>query len=78
MAALVEGPEDAGEDLGGSDGAGEVGLFGEVVHKVAPRSRALFPGVGVVGGVDESHDAIADKDHGGEVLGAFGREEHGL
>lgn len=74
---LVEGPDHTGHDLGRSDGAGEVGIFREVVHKVAPGPGTLFPGAGVVGRMDERHDAVADEDHCGEVLRTFGSKEHG-
>lgn len=70
---LLEGPVDAAYDLGGADGAGEVGALGEAVHEVAPGFGAALPCVGVEGGVNEGHDAVADEDHGGEVLCASGR-----
>ena len=48
------------------------------MHEVAPGFGAALPGVGVGYGVDEGHDAVADEDHGGEVLCAGGgRDEHG-
>lgn len=77
VSGLVEGPEDAGEDLGGANGSGEVGFAGEEVHEVAPRSWALLPGFGVFGRVDDGHDAVADENHGGEVLEALRGKEHG-
>ena len=47
------------------------------MHEVAPGFGAALPGVGVGYGVDEGHDAVADEDHGGEVLCAGGgRDEH--
>ena len=70
---MLEGPIDAGGDLGYADSSGEVWTFGEAVHEVAPRFGAVLPGVGVGYGVDEGHDAVADEDHGGEVLCASGR-----
>jgi len=74
---LFEGPVDAGGDLGYADGAGEVGAAGEAVHEVAPGFGAVLPGVGVGYRVDEGHDAVANEDHGGEVLCAGGcRDEH--
>ena len=48
------------------------------MHEVAPGFGAALPGVGVGYGVDEGHDAVADEDHGGEVLCAGGGgDEHG-
>ena len=74
---LLEGPVDAGGDLGYADGAGKVGALGEAVHEVAPGFGAAGPGVGIGYRVDEGHDAVADEDHGGEVLCAGGcRDEH--
>ena len=47
------------------------------MHEVAPGFGAALPGVGVGYGVDEGHDAVANEDHGGEVLCAGGcRDEH--
>ena len=47
------------------------------MHQVAPGFGAVLPGVGVGYGVDEGHDAVADEDHGSEVLCAGGgRDEH--
>ena len=63
--------------MGYADGAGEVGAAGEALHEVAPGFGAALPGVGVGYRVDEGHDAVADEDHGGEVLCAGGgSEEH--
>ena len=75
---LFDGPVDAGGDLGDADRAGQVGAFGEAVHEVAPGLGALLPGFRVVAWVDEGHDAVADEDHGGEVLCAgWAGDEHG-
>ncbi len=73
MTGLAERPPDAGSDLRETDGAGESGAAGELVHEAAPETRALLPGRGVVDGVDEGHYAIADEDHGREVGDAGGR-----
>ena len=74
---LLEGPVDAGGDLGYADGAGEVGALGEAVHEVAPGLGTFAPGFGVGGGADKGHDAVADEDHGGEVLCAgWAGDEH--
>jgi hypothetical protein len=67
---LFEGPPDAAHDLGGADGTGQVGAFGELVHPVLPELWTLVPGVGVLFRVDDGHDAVSDENHGGEVLGA--------
>ena len=77
---LFEGPVDAGGDLGGADGAGEVGAVCQGAHEFAPEARAAGPGVGVGSGADEGHDAVSDEDHGGEVLcaGWVGEEHSGL
>ena len=74
---LGERPPDTAGDLRYADAAGQVRVFGEVVHQVAPRLRPLFPGAGVARGVDECQDTISDEDHGQEVLGALCIEEHG-
>ena len=75
---LFEGPVDAGGDLGGTDGAGEVGAVGQGAHEFAPGAGSAVPGFGRVGGAGEGHDAVADEDHGGEVLCAgWAGEEHG-
>lgn len=47
-------------------------MLGEAAHEVAPGFGAAVPGIGVEGGVDEGHDAVADEDHGGEVFCAGG------
>lgn len=47
------------------------------MHQVLPELGALLPSLGVFFGVDDGHDAVSDKDHGGEVLGAGGaRNQH--
>lgn len=73
---LLNGPPDAGSDLRGADGAGQVWVFAEKVHQVAPGFGAFLPRMGVADRVDQGHDTVADKGHGKEVLGAFGVEQH--
>ena len=74
---LLQRPQNAAGNLGDSDCAGEAGVLAEGVHQVAPGLWTFFPGFGVLGRMNEGHDAVADQDHGEEVLRSFGVEEHG-
>lgn len=67
----MECPVNAAENLGDAYGAGEVGAFRERVHQFAPGFGAFLPCFGVVARVNDGHDAIADQDHGSEVLCSF-------
>lgn len=64
LSILLKGPPDAGGELGGANGAGEIGTFAKDVHELLPELWTFSPCVGVADGVDQGHDTIADEDHG--------------
>lgn len=73
---LAQGPENRANDLRGADGAGEVGAVVQAAHEGSPGRGTGVPGHGVALRVNQSHDAIADEGHGGEVFPAFRSQEH--
>ena len=76
LALLLESPPDAAQNLRGADDAGEDWPLVECVHQVLPRLRSGLPGQRVFLRMNECHDSVADKNHGGEVLPACRCEEH--
>jgi len=74
---VMQCPVDATDDLGCANCAGEGGMIAQVAHQLLPYLWPSLPGERVGAGMNDSHNAISNQGHGGEVFPAFLRQEHG-